>query len=246
MLLKDIDSKIVLESHLLKEFNDPDYDVVDMTPDLHDILLEYLTCNYPIPEKMWDPQILRSIDFFMLPTSKLLNDYRIFGSSKKLKLLTDFGIVYGKIDFTLFDLPDNCWSKAAAQFGNLDCLKYLHENGCPWNVWTCVSAASRGNLDCLKYLHENNCPWNEYAPAYAAANNHFDCLQYICENNCPLDEYTCYYSAAAGNLEMLKYVRSKGCPWKSEIFGHVKEKHSSEFFKYLCENNCPVKKKHIN
>ena len=74
--------------------------------------------------------------------------------------------------------------------GHLDCLKYAHENGCPWkyaNIHaqmqhtmaiqialsmlmrmavrgmkdTCADAAYKGHLDCLKYAHENGCPWDE-------------------------------------------------------------------------------------
>jgi len=40
-------------------------------------------------------------------------------------------------------------------------LKYLHENGCPWNEKCCSNASSNGHLECLKYLHENGCPWNK-------------------------------------------------------------------------------------
>lgn len=45
--------------------------------------------------------------------------------------------------------------------GHLECLKYLHENGCPWDEWSCYFAASCGYLDILKYLHENNCPYDK-------------------------------------------------------------------------------------
>jgi len=40
-------------------------------------------------------------------------------------------------------------------------LKYLHENGCPWNELSCEGASLYGNLEVLKYLHENGCRWNE-------------------------------------------------------------------------------------
>ena len=49
----------------------------------------------------------------------------------------------------------------AAQNGHLECLKYAHENGCPWNEMTCSKAAENGHLECLKYAHENGCPWDE-------------------------------------------------------------------------------------
>ncbi len=49
----------------------------------------------------------------------------------------------------------------AAQYGRLDCLRYAHENGCPWDETTCRYAAQYGHLDILRYAHENGCPWNE-------------------------------------------------------------------------------------
>ena len=71
---------------------------------------------------------------------------------------------------------------------NLECLKYAHENGCPWDERICSSVAwkwsprvfeirarkrvSLGmeelvvlmveNLECLRYAHENGCPWNRW------------------------------------------------------------------------------------
>jgi len=44
---------------------------------------------------------------------------------------------------------------------NLEVLKYLHENGCPWNEECCEIASLYEYLEVLKYLHENGCPWNE-------------------------------------------------------------------------------------
>ena len=47
----------------------------------------------------------------------------------------------------------SCWN------GRLECLKYAHEKGCPWDRLTC-SAAESGHLECLKYAHEKGCPWD--------------------------------------------------------------------------------------
>ena len=46
----------------------------------------------------------------------------------------------------------------AAVNGHLECLKYVHTKGCPWDEETCRVAARGGHLECLKYLHENGCP----------------------------------------------------------------------------------------
>ena len=34
------------------------------------------------------------------------------------------------------------------------------KNGCPWSEETCFEAALNGHLECLKYAHENGCPWD--------------------------------------------------------------------------------------
>ena len=49
----------------------------------------------------------------------------------------------------------------AAFNGHLECLKYAHENGCPWTEYTCSHAAKNGHLECLRYAHENGCPGSE-------------------------------------------------------------------------------------
>ena len=72
-----------------------------------------------------------------------------------------------------------------ARNGNFVLLKFLHENGCPWDEYTCSEAALNGHLECLKYLHENGCPWNEKTCEYAASNGHLECLKYAHENGCP-------------------------------------------------------------
>jgi hypothetical protein len=47
-----------------------------------------------------------------------------------------------------------------------------------WNEYTCQRIAEDGNLECLKYAHENSCPWNEGTCYHAAYNGHFECLKY--------------------------------------------------------------------
>jgi hypothetical protein len=46
-----------------------------------------------------------------------------------------------------------------AEKGQLEHLKYAHEQGCEWDASTCSAAALHGHLDCLKYAHENGCEW---------------------------------------------------------------------------------------
>ena len=53
----------------------------------------------------------------------------------------------------------------------------------------CQHAALHGHLPALKYLHENGCPWDELTCQYAALYKHWDCLQYAVDNKCDTWEY---------------------------------------------------------
>jgi len=79
---------------------------------------------------------------------------------------------------------------SVARGGDLNLVKFCHNNKYPWNEWTCSAAAKNGHLDCLIYLHDNNCSWGERTCQSAAYNGHLDCLKYLHENNCPWNEET--------------------------------------------------------
>ena len=68
---------------------------------------------------------------------------------------------------------------------HFECLKYLHEKGCPWDWRTCSYAAWNGHLECLKYAREKGRRWDEMTCLNAASNGHLECLKYARENGCP-------------------------------------------------------------
>ena len=127
----------------------------------------------------------------------------------------------------------------AIDYGNVEFLKYAHENGCPWNEFTCDSAANNGRLECLKYAHENGCPWNEFTYRRAAFNGHLECLKYAHENGCQWNENIGYYAAFNGHLECLKYVHENGCPLAVYVCSIAAQNGHLECLKYIHENGCP-------
>ena len=48
----------------------------------------------------------------------------------------------------------------------------------------CARAARTG-LECLKFAHEHGAPWDRFTCCIAAANGHLECLKYACERGCP-------------------------------------------------------------
>ena len=90
----------------------------------------------------------------------------------------------------------------------------------------CAAAARSGQLEELKVLRANGCPWDEGTCAYAALGGQLEVLQWLRANGCPWDELTGYCAAEGGHLEVLKWARANGCPWDEEelniaaAFGH--------------------------
>jgi len=128
---------------------------------------------------------------------------------------------------------------AAAKIGHFECLKYLHESGCPWDERTCYGAARGGHLECLKYAHEKGCPWDKRTCS-EAARVHLECLKYAHENGCPWDERTCSEAARKGHLACLKYAHENGCPWMGDTCSYAAYGGHLKCLKYLHENGCPT------
>ena len=56
----------------------------------------------------------------------------------------------------------------------MDLLKWARENGCPWNVLTCVMADLYGHLKVLQWARDNSCPWESDTCSEAAQAGHLD------------------------------------------------------------------------
>ena len=81
-------------------------------------------------------------------------------------------------------------------------LKYLHENGCPWNNSVCVYACKNNNLEMLKYAIENECFLNDkfldnnsLMYMYTARNGNLEMLKYLDGNNFSIGYSVCEYAA---------------------------------------------------
>ena len=69
--------------------------------------------------------------------------------------------------------------------GLLECLKYAHERGCPWDAKTCWYAAKYGHLECLKYAHERGCPWDAKTYLCAMSNGNMEVILFLIEREHP-------------------------------------------------------------
>lgn len=83
-------------------------------------------------------------------------------------------------------IDDPCQYPAAN--GNLEMMKYIYSLCKRWDNKTIIAAAEYGNLHCLKYAIENGCRYDNGAIAnqaanYACKNGHLNCLKYIIEKD---------------------------------------------------------------
>lgn len=76
----------------------------------------------------------------------------------------------------------------------------------------CAQAALIGHIPMIKYLREQGCPWDEDVCSLAALGGHIDVLEYAREEGCPWDEDVYVCAARAGHLDVLEWCRRHGAP----------------------------------
>lgn len=98
--------------------------------------------------------------------------------------------------------------------GKLECLKFLHENGCGWYSLSLENAALSGNLENLKYLVEQNgitqFKRNTQICDRAAEGGNFECLKFLLESEFEMNVHSCMAAAArGGEVEILKFLNQQ-------------------------------------
>jgi hypothetical protein len=131
----------------------------------------------------------------------------------------------------------------SAMIGNLEMLKYCVANECPVEADACSSAASEGQLECLKYLHEEvQAPWDSETASQAAKNGHLYILEYLVERKYDeFDVLACWNAASKGHLDCLKFLhKTAKAPWNFQAVRYALENNHSECLQYLLDNDCPL------
>ncbi|CAL6387156.1 unnamed protein product [Bathycoccus prasinos] len=132
---------------------------------------------------------------------------------------------------------------SAAYQGNVEMVKYCVANECPINTWACARAAENGQLECLKYLHEEaKAPWDSWTASWAAKNGHLHILEYLVERKYDkFDETACWHAAEKGHLDCLKYLHETAkAPWNSGAVRYAHENNQTECVQYLLDKRCPL------
>lgn len=150
-------------------------------------------------------------------------------------------------------LHDDCIHQS---LGDVDCLRFCHEQGFVLTQEHAVVACEIGSIDCLKYLHEHGCSMNDpflpIAAAEAETNgNHPQsaCLEYLHTHGCPMGDLESLVQVAICNLNVdaLKFIHEKlGFDFKSYDLTYMfsvcaVDDTVLDMFEYLVECGCPFR-----
>ena len=98
---------------------------------------------------------------------------------------------------------------AAAKDGSYRRCAILYENGCPWGTDVVHAAAEHGNMVCLKFLMGKGCPWNVKACEAAARCGHTHIIKIFHRDyKLKLSKMVLENAILSGNDECVAYVRS--------------------------------------
>jgi hypothetical protein len=134
--------------------------------------------------------------------------------------------------FDDFDIMELCYYASCG--GHLDCLKFLHETGCPWDGGVILLAIRHDRIDCLRYILEegyfgmvnfldpslHEFPYFvvsdpvTYLCDVATSFGKLDCLKWLHESwGCKFGSGTMAIAVAKHQLECIVYLHEKGCEW---------------------------------
>lgn len=101
---------------------------------------------------------------------------------------------------------------------SLHSLDWLVGLGCEMCSWTCRRAAEYDQLEVMKFYRSKGGQWNEDACKDAAEKGHLEILKWMRQppHPSPWDKRVCSFAALGGQLEVLKWLRSEGCEWDEE------------------------------
>ena len=139
---------------------------------------------------------------------------------------------------------DSIWSLRDESFTRV--LQCFVQRGLPWSATPEATArvAGTGNLEHLKSLIENGCPWHPRTTVNIITQKHLEMLKYAHLQGCPWHPTTCFSAAHLGALECLKYAHTHGaeigadvCAKLMAFHGRAFQASSIECFKYVHQHS---------
>lgn len=134
--------------------------------------------------------------------------------------------------------------KTAAESGNFQMLKFLHQNRFDWDVSTLSGAAISLSDDIIFWLRNKGLEWQPIVFTACAAfdlidEHRFSFLQLLHDHGCPWDHHSMNAIVEKGTLEHLIWAREEGCPWNVTTTATAAAVASLEKLQWLRAHGCP-------
>ena len=146
---------------------------------------------------------------------------------------------WGGLEHLKYLRNEGCqWDQRTTQYASrVDILRYAVENGCPVNgPEACAAAVRQGSIEKLIYLRKSGYNWDARTSFEAAAKSYLDFLKYCIESGCPVDETSCANAAKCNKLRNLKYLKANNAPWDHRTVLNARRK---DILKFALDNGCP-------
>lgn len=111
----------------------------------------------------------------------------------------------------------------AAEYGQLDCLKWLKARDFPCFEHVCDNAAKKGHLHILVWARSLDppCPWSETTSYLAAKEGHLHILEWMYHQDppCPWSERITTNAVYFNNGKLLEWLKNKNHPslWNDDL-----------------------------
>jgi hypothetical protein len=128
----------------------------------------------------------------------------------------------------------------AARKGFTAVCEYLYAEQCPWSAQTCFCAAVDGHVDTLRWLHENGCPWNAaHTCEAAAAGGSIDVIEYVVQQGIVFtpELLTVMLNAAGNKLAAAQWLRQQGAEWPDLLY-YLISRWSGETLEWARAEGC--------
>lgn len=137
--------------------------------------------------------------------------------------------------------------EAIAETGDIKFLKEIEAEKY-WTKTATFAAASAGELKCLKYLIDNGCPYDSETFAASTSSSDLACFEYLKSIGCPMGPEAVRIAARDGDIDMLRYLVSLGFPIEEDALTSIVSNVDAEFFtdtlmecfEFLVEKKCPI------
>ena len=97
--------------------------------------------------------------------------------------------------------------------GKLDVLQYIHENmNYEFETGACSVSAQVGSIDCLRYVHRQGCDFTHDTFACAVIGGNLDCIDYLYAYDCPMTANAFMFAKRSRNRGILERLNIFGCP----------------------------------